>query len=594
MRMIAVLFAFMIYFVEEGVDVSMSFDGIVTRAVVRELERVLETGRVAKIHQPFKTELVLVIRARGKNHKLLLSAHAQYARMHLVKETPDNPPEPPAFCMVLRKHLEGAVLESIEQVGYERIVHLNFRGKNDIGDDVTKRLVVEIMGKHSNIILVDAESQTIIDAVKRLSPAVNRHRTVLPGATYVSPPDWGKLDPAKAERDDFLKRLDFNAGKLESQISGAVDGFSPLIARELLHRAGLPTREAVVKAFLDLQAELRSEAFHPAIYRSENGKDAFHVLPMSHLAGEEAFASVSAMLEAFYARKAESDLVRQRVSDLHRIVTNEKKKNERKLKKLQTELREAEDAERYRLFGELLTANLHLAKKGDRELEAVNYYDEQQRTITIPLDPNKTPSENAQGYFRKYAKLKTAKKEIVKQIEQTREEIAYLESVAQQIETASLKDIAEIREELEEGGYVRRRTAAQRKAKPQRPEPERYVSSEGAVILVGKNNRQNDYLTTRLASPDDTWLHAKDSPGSHVVIRAKTFGERTLLEAAGLAAYFSKSRLSSRVPVDYTLIRHVRKPSGAKPGFVIYDHQKTVFVTPDESLVARLKENAKG
>lgn len=573
----------------------MAFDGIVTRAVVEELHHLLSTGRITKIHQPHKTELVLVIRANRKNYKVLLSMNAQYARIQLTDKTYENPQEPPTFCMLLRKHLDGAILESIEQIGFERIVHFNFRAKNDIGDDVQKTIIIETMGKHSNIILIDTASEKILDAMKRLSPAVNRHRTVLPGHTYVAPPDQHKLNPVTVTSDELLKTLDFNAGKLDHQLVNCLEGFSPLAAREVLHRAGLSTRERITSAFTDVQNEIKSSSFRPQIYRNSAHKDDFHVLQMTHLGGEiEAFDSPSEMLETFYTFKAETDLVRQRASDLGKIITNEKKKNERKLKKLRGELREAEDASHYQLYGELITAHMHAIKKGDRTAEVTNYYDENQAMITIPLDPNKTPSENAQKYFRKYNKLKTAKVEVEKHIESTIAEIAYLESVIQQIESASLKDITEIREELEAEGYVKHKPSKNRKQKPSKPTPEQYAASDGTLILVGKNNRQNEFLTMRMAGPNDTWLHTKDIPGSHVVIKSEEPSNETLLEAAGLAAFFSKAKLSSRVPVDTTLIKHVHKPNGAKPGYVIYDHQTTIFVTPDEHHVNQLKENAKG
>jgi predicted ribosome quality control (RQC) complex YloA/Tae2 family protein len=579
---------------KESEECSMAFDGIVTRAVTEELAKVLTTGRVSKIHQPHKTELILVLRANRINYKVLLSMNAQYARIQLTDKNYENPQEPPTFCMLLRKHLDGAILESVKQIEFERIVHFQFKAKNDIGDDVQKTLIVETMGKHSNIILIETTTGKILDAMKRLSPAVNRHRTVLPGHIYVAPPEQNKLNPAKVSTDELLKALDFNAGKLDHQLVNVIEGFSPLIAREVLHRAGLPTRDRITAAFSELQNDIKNNDFRPQIYRNPSHKDDFHVLSITHLSGEkESFESPSQMLESFYTFKAESDLVRQRASDLGHIIANEKKKNERKLKKLRVELREAEDASHYQLYGELITAHMHAIKKGDKKAEVINYYDENQSLISISLDPNKTPSENAQKYFRKYNKLKTAKVEIEKHIEITENEIVYLESILQQIESASLKDILEIREELEAGGYVKQKVSKHRKQKPQKPTPEQYFASDGTLIWVGKNNRQNDYLTMRMASENDTWLHTKDIPGSHVVIKSGKISEETLIEAASLAAFFSKAKLSSQVPVDATLIRHVHKPNGAKPGYVIYDHQTTVYVTPDEQLVCRLKEKPK-
>ncbi|GGH74720.1 putative ribosome quality control (RQC) complex YloA/Tae2 family protein [Pullulanibacillus pueri] len=570
----------------------MSFDGIVTRAVCLELDHTFSGGRVSKIYQPHQTDLILVIRSHGANRRLLISAGAQFTRLHITKRSADNPSEPPMFCMLLRKHLEGNVIESIEQDGFERIVHINLRGKNDIGDVAHRRLIIELMGKHSNIILVDQETGKIIDAIKRLSPAVNRHRTVLPGQPYVLPPDQHKLDPLETTEEDLLRRLDFNAGKLDRQLVQTINGFSPLLATEIISRAGLPNQDAVLKAFSEVQTAIQNEAFHPQIIHRQGAKDQFHVLALSHLDGEpEYFDSPSDMLETFFALKSESDIVRQRAANLSHWVHNEKKKNERKLGKLKDTLKEAEGASRYQLYGELVTAHMHMIKKGDRKIEAVNYYDENQETVTIELDPHKSPSENAQLLFKKYNKLKTAQRIVEEQIAATLQEIEYLDALSQQIESAGFHDIEEIREELEEGGYLRARGQKHgKKKKKQKPSLEHYTSSEGVTILVGKNNKQNEYLTTRHAASEDTWLHTKDIPGSHVVIKGNDFSEKTLVEAATLAAYFSKSSMSSRVPVDYTLIKHVHKPNGAKPGYVIYDHQKTVFVTPDERLVLQLKD----
>jgi predicted ribosome quality control (RQC) complex YloA/Tae2 family protein len=567
----------------------MSYDGIVTHAVVHELKQKLITGRIVKVYQPHETDILLHVRSGGHTYKWLISASAQFSRMHLTKETFENPKEPPMFCMVLRKHLEGAFIEDIEQLGFERIIHVHIKGKNDIGDTIQKTLIVELMGKHSNIILVDEKQGTILDAIKRLSPAVNRHRTVLPGRTYVAPPEQEKKNPLSVGREDLLRALDFNAGKLDKQLVQVIEGFSPLLSKELLFRAGLSHKESILGAFFDLQTLIRENNYTPTIVQVP-GKQAFHVIPLKSIPGvAETFKEVSDMLDTYYALKAESDVVKQKTSDLGRIVSNELKKDEVKLTKLQETLEESEQAAKFQLYGELLTANMHLVKKGDKTLTTINYYDPDQAEINIPLDPNKSPSENAQRFFKRYNKLKAARIAVVEQISQTKEEIVYLEHLSQQIESASLRDIEEIREELEEEGYVkkRRRPAKQKKSKP---EIEAYVSSDGRSILVGKNNRQNDYLTMRVADPEDTWLHTKDIPGSHVVIKDPSPSEETLKEAAELAAFFSKSRFSSGVPVDYTQIKHVRKPNGAKPGFVIYDHQKTLYVTPDERLVHKLKK----
>lgn len=572
----------------------MSFDGVFTYAVVNELQQALEGGRITKIHQPAVYELVLQIRSHGRNYKLLLSAHPSYARVHLTNETYDNPAEPPMFCMLLRKHLEGSIIEAIRQVGFDRIVIIETKGRDEIGDIHTKQLIAEIMGRHSNIILVDKETNTIIDSIKHLSPSVNRYRTVLPGHEYIAPPSHGKINPLEATEETVVKKIDFHAGKLADQLVATFSGISPLFAKEAVFRAGLANRATLPKSFVSLMDEVRAHRFAPAMY-TNGEKEWFYVLPLAHLQAEaKPFATPSELLDRFYFGKAERDRVKQQAHDLERFIVNEKAKNEKKLVKLQQTLEEAKQAEQYRLYGELLTANLYAVERGMKEIEVVNYYDENGATITIPLDPQKSPSENAQNYFQKYQKAKNSLNIVQEQIERTNEEIAYFDTLLQQLETAAPKDVEEIREELIEQGYLRARATKQSKKQKQRAiELERYIASDGTEILVGKNNKQNDYLTNKLARKDEIWLHTKDIPGSHVVIRSKNPSEQTILEAANLAAYFSKARQSSSVPVDYTRIRYVKKPSGAKPGFVIYENEQTLYVTPDEELVRAMKQQQK-
>ncbi len=571
-------------------ELFMSYDGIVTHAAVQSLQDFAH-GRVTKIYQPTATDLVFHLRSRNARGKLLISINAAFARLHLTNLIEGNPQAPPMFCMLLRKHLEGSVIEAIEQVAFERIVHIDLKSRNDFGDLTQKQLIIELMGRHSNVILIDKESGRIIDSMKHLTPAVNRYRTVLPGETYIAPPDQGKLNPLKMTADDLISHIEWNAGKIDRQIVDAVSGFSPLIGQEILQRAGLPSQEGIARAFSEVQSAILNDNYQPNIVYGKNGKDECHVIELTCLAGKkEQFSTVHEMLDHFYAVKAETDAVKQKAGDLSHFVALELKKNKVKLKKLAKTLQDAENADSYRLCGELLTANMHLFRRGDLSVDAINYYDENQSKLKITLNPNRTPSENAQAYFKKYSKAKTAKRVVAEQIEQTKLEISYFDGLMQQVESASLKDIGEIREELEEGGYLRKKRADRSKKKKNHPEIDQYYASDGTVILVGKNNKQNDYLTTKVGGRDETWMHTKNIPGSHVVIRTQNPSEAVLGEAATLAAFFSKSRLGSRVPVDYTKIRYVKKPSGAKPGFVIYTDQKTLFVTPDESLVLRMKQ----
>ncbi len=572
----------------------MSYDGLLTRAASFELQNEIGTGRIAKIYQPYKYDLLFHIRAAGRKHKLLLSANPSYARVHLTKEQYDNPAEPPMFCMLLRKHLEGSIIEKIEQQDMDRILIFHIKSKNEIGDFSYKKLIVEIMGRHSNIILVDSEKGIILDSIKHLSPAVNRHRTVMPGREYIAPPEQHKADPFEATADDIIRKIDFNSGKLHMQLVQQFAGLSPLAAKEIVHQAGLPNRDNLPASFIRFMNRLKQHDYTPQIIRQKN-KDVFYITDLEHLPGDRTtYSTISEMLDRFYYGKAERDRVKQQGNDLERLLKNEISKNKKKIKKLQKTLTDSRDAEKWKLYGELMTAHIYAVSRGDQSVTVTNYYDENSGQIDIPLDPQKTPSENAQAYFQKYQKAKNSISIITAQLEKTEEEIKYMETLLQQVETAAPKDIEEIREELADQGYLKKRSRSSSKYKSRAAKPslEQYASTDGQEILVGKNNKQNEYLTNRLAGKEELWFHTKDIPGSHVVIRSKSPSEQTILEAANLAAYFSKARSSSSVPVDYTLIKHVRKPAGAKPGYVTYENQQTVYVTPDEDLVYRLKKDS--
>lgn len=567
----------------------MSFDGLFTRAITQEFSSLLKGGRISKIHQPYKNEIVLVVRANGKNHKLLLSVHPSYARAQLTNESYENPSEPPMFCMLLRKHLEGHILEDIHQIGLDRIIVFEIKGRNELGDVSNKQLIVEIMGRHSNIILVDKTRNVILDSIKHISYAVNSHRAILPGQEYIAPPEQDKKNPLEATEEVVLRSINFNSGKIDQQLVASFAGLSPLLAKEILHHAGLVNRVTVPNTFLEMMARIKNNNYSPAITIKEN-RESFYLFPLEHLQGiSKSFPTCSELLDRYYFGKADRDRVKQQANDLERFIYNEKEKNVKKIKKLQTTLQEAKNAEKFQLYGELLTANIYAVEKGMKEIEVINYYDENSGTIVIPLNPQKTPAENAQKFFTKYQKSKTALVMASEQLGKAEEEVSYFETIIQQVEAASTKDIAGIREELIEGGYLRdRQKKGNKKVKNDKPVLDKYIASDGTEILVGKNNKQNEYLTNKLAGRDEVWLHTKDIPGSHVVIRHSEPSSETILEAAMLAAYFSKARNSSSVPVDYTKIRHVKKPSGAKPGYVIYDNQQTVYVTPNEDTVMRL------
>ncbi|GIN94631.1 hypothetical protein J6TS1_05010 [Siminovitchia terrae] len=571
----------------------MAFDGLFTRAMTNELSNRLMGGRINKIQQPYKNEVMITVRAKGRNHKLLLSAHPSYSRVQLTQEPSSSLSEPPMFCMMMRKHLDRAIVQNIYQADLDRIIIFELKGKDELGDESIKLLITEIMGRHSNIILVDKTNNKIIDSIKHIPASVNSYRTVLPGGTYIYPPAQNKLNPLEADTDDILRSIDFNSGKIDRQIVQHFAGISPLLAKEITFRSGITNRSTLPPVFIEVMEQLKSQQYSCSIMTNKD-KSAFYLLPLTHMNAEvKSFSTLSDMLDSYYFGKAQRDRVKQQAMDLERLMKNEKEKNEKKTIKLEATLEKAEQADEYQLLGELLTANMHLLKRGMKNISVVNYYSPEQEMINITLDPRKGPSENAQSYFSKYQKAKNAIGVVKQQIQQAKEEITYFDGLLQQLSSASVEDIDEIRDELTEGGYIRRRQNRARKKPSGKPSIDKYEASDKTEILVGKNNTQNDFLTNKLARRDEIWLHTKDIPGSHVVIRSTEPDDATILEAAMLAAYFSKARDSSSVPVDYTKIRHVRKPNGSKPGFVIYEEQKTVFVTPNEDLVRSMKVDQK-
>lgn len=594
----------------------MALDGLVIHAIVHELQACIG-GRISKIHQPSEHDIIIQLRTQGSNCKLLLSANPTYPRVHLTDQSYINPKEAPMFCMLLRKYCESGIIESIEQIGFERVIHMQIRHRDELGDVRVHKIVIELMGRHSNIILLDPASGNILDGIHHVTPAISSHRIVLPGSAYVAPPDQDKLHPLSITKEQFKASLSNGDQETEAELETDplkpmehrivehISGISPLVAREIIHCSKRHSKEMsselddsverIWSSFQSIIDRIAQHRYEPKIVETASGKAFFSVVPLTHIDGTVvSFAAIGECLEAYYGDKAERDTVKQRVADLLRFLQNEKNKNIKKLEKLEDTIEEAKDANKHRVLGELLTASLHRAQRGDKQIEVIDYYDEEQKSIVIPLDSLLSPSENAQRYFKKYNKAKNSVAVVRKQIQSTWEEIEYIQTLLQQLNSASVSDIEEIREELIDQGYIRNRgKKTNKKKKNLKPVLSCFTSSEGIAIYVGKNNTQNEYLTNRLAQSADTWLHTKDIPGSHVVIRSTSFGEATLEEAAQLAAYFSQARESSSVPIDYTLIRHVRKPNGAKPGYVIYDHQKTLFVTPDEQLVKALKVSLK-
>ncbi|ALL02716.1 fibrinogen-binding protein [Streptococcus anginosus] len=548
----------------------MSFDGFFLHHMTEELRQELLYGRIQKINQPFEQELVLQIRSKRQNHKLLLSAHPVFGRIQLTNTSFENPAVPNTFIMVMRKYLQGATIESIEQIDNDRVLEISVSNKNEIGDSVAATLVIEIMGKHSNIILMDKASGNIIEAIKHVGFSQNSYRTILPGSTYVTPPQTGSRNPftiSDGKLFEILQTEDLSARSLQKLFQGLGRDTAAELSQRLTS-----DKLKIFRAFFtsSTQATLTSKSFTPILFADS----------------QKEFPSLSQLLDAFYQDKAERDRVNQQASELIHRVENELEKNRKKLTKQEQELVATENAEEFRQKGELLTTFLHQVPNNQDQVELDNYYTSEK--ITIVLDKALTPNQNAQRYFKKYQKLKEAVKHLTGLIEETKETIQYLESVETALSQANLTEITEIREELIQTGFIRRR---QREKIQKRKKPEKYLSTDGqTVILVGRNNLQNDELTFKMAKKEELWFHAKDIPGSHVVITGNLQpSDEVKTDAAELAAYFSKARLSNLVQVDMIEVKKLNKPTGGKPGFVTYTGQKTLRVTPDEAKIKSMK-----
>lgn len=565
----------------------MSFDGVFTHAMVNELTELLANGRVSKIHQPYQNEIILVMRANGKNQKVLLSAHPSYARIQVTEIPYENPSTPPQFCMMMRKHLEGAILESIEQVENDRIIKFLFKSRDEIGDVQNVMLVVELMGRHSNVFLIEQDTMRILESIKHIPSSQNSYRLIMPGATYKTPPHQDKLNPFTASSEQVLDIIQAEDDlPLVKKLQTGFQGLGSDTANELIQRSELDNTP-LTKAFQDFFSLIQNNELQPTKTQL-NAKELFTPVSYASLDGvQTTYASLSQLLDDVYRNKAEKDRVKQQAANLFHVLQTELSRNKKKLTKLQRTLDETEQSDDYRIKGEILTAYLHELTKGQESVGLQNFYDNN-NLITISLDPRKTPSQNAQKYFSKYQKLKNAVIYVNEQLKQTHEEIEYLDSIMTQLELATPKDVTDIKEELIQEGYLKKKSK-KKQMKQKASKPEQYQSSDGTMILVGKNNLQNDQLTLKTARKSEIWLHTKDIPGSHVIIQDSAPSTETILEAANIAAYFSKSRLSASVPVDYVEVKKVRKPNGAKPGFVIYEGQQTVFVTPNEALVNQLK-----
>ena len=551
----------------------MSFDGFFLHHMIEELRRELVNGRIQKINQPFEQELVLQIRSNRQSHRLLLSAHPVFGRIQLTQTTFENPAQPSTFIMVLRKYLQGALIESIEQIENDRIVEITVSNKNEIGDHIQATLIIEIMGKHSNILLVDKSSHKILEVIKHVGFSQNSYRTLLPGSTYIAPPSTESRNPFTIQDEklfEILQTQELTAKNLQSLFQG--------LGRDTANEL----ENILVSDKLSTFRNFFGQETKPFLTETS-----FSPVPFANQVGEP-FTSLSDLLDTYYKDKAERDRVKQQASELIRRVENELQKNRHKLKKQEKELLATDNAEEFRQKGELLTTFLHQVPNDQDQVTLDNYYTNQ--PITIALDKALTPSQNAQRYFKRYQKLKEAVKYLTDLIEETKATILYLESVETVLNQAGLEEIAEIREELIQTGFIRRR---QREKIQKRKKPEQYLASDGkTIIYVGRNNLQNEELTFKMARKEELWFHAKDIPGSHVVISGNLDpSDEVKTDAAELAAYFSQGRLSNLVQVDMIEVKKLNKPTGGKPGFVTYTGQKTLRVTPDPEKIASMKKS---
>ena len=551
----------------------MSFDGFFLHHMVEELRRELVNGRIQKINQPFEQELVLQIRSNRQSHRLLLSAHPVFGRIQLTQTTFENPAQPSTFIMVLRKYLQGALIESIEQVENDRIVEISVSNKNEIGDHIQATLIIEIMGKHSNILLVDKSSHKILEVIKHVGFSQNSYRTLLPGSTYIAPPSTESLNPFTIKDEklfEILQTQETTAKNLQSLFQG----LGRDTANEL-ENILVSDKLSTFRNFFNQETKscLTETSFSPVPFANQVG---------------EPFDNLSDLLDTYYKDKAERDRVKQQASELIRRVENELQKNRHKLKKQEKELLATDNAEEFRQKGELLTTFLHQVPNDQDQVILDNYYTNQ--PITIALDKALSPNQNAQRYFKRYQKLKESVKYLTDLIQETKATILYLESVETVLNQAGLEEIAEIREELIQTGFIRRR---QREKIQKRKKPEQYLASDGkTIIYVGRNNLQNEELTFKMARKEELWFHAKDIPGSHVVISGNLDpSDEVKTDAAELAAYFSQARLSNLVQVDMIEVKKLNKPTGGKPGFVTYTGQKTLRVTPNPEKIASMKKS---
>ena len=571
----------------------MAFDGITIANIVTELNQTIIGGKINKIAQPENDELIITIKNQRKQYRLFLSASASLPLIYLTETNKPSPLTAPNFCMLLRKHIGSGKIIAIEQPGMERIIRFTIEHLNELGDLCTKYLIVEIMGKHSNIIFCNEEDQ-IIDSIKHVSAHMSSVREVLPGRPYFIPETQSKLNPFVLTEEIFQEKIFPRPVNVAKAIYTSITGISPLMAEEVCYRAGIdggiPTdgledveRVHLAHTFLRMVDDIRDGHFEPNIIYKGKEPVEFACFPLSQYQDYRAvsYPSIFPVLETYYAEKNIVTKMRQKTVDLRKIVQNALERNVKKYQLQQKQLKDTEKKEKYRVWGELLNTYGYEVEPGAKSMEALNYYTNEM--IQIPLDETMTPQENAKKYFDKYSKLKRTKEALDTLLQETGDEIKHLESIAASLDIASSEeDLVQIKEEMMEYGYVKRKNTGGKKVKVT-SRPYHYISSDGYDIYVGKNNFQNDELSFKFASGNDWWFHAKGQPGSHVIVKSKNeeLPDRTFEEAGKLAAYYSKGRQAPKVEIDYTQKKNLRKPTGGKPGFVVYYTNYSLLIEPD-------------
>ncbi|MBQ7480303.1 MAG: NFACT family protein [Lachnospiraceae bacterium] len=579
----------------------MALDGITIAALRKEFEERLAGSRIYKIAQPEKDELLLTLKTSDGQCRLLISADASLPFLYLTDTNKESPAQAPGFCMLLRKHLQNGRIAAIRQPSLERILMFDIDHLNEMSDMCRKTLVVEIMGKHSNIIFLD-DRNMVIDSIKHISSAVSSVREVLPGRDYFIPNTLEKFNPLTITRDDFIKALTSKPMPAAKAVYSSLTGFSPVMAEELLYRSSLDSSMPasgfsedelthLYNNLLWLTDSIKSGDFTPNMILKNGTPVEFAAVELKQYGSLEASASpsMSVILNDYYAMRNTVTRIRQRSADLRRIVATALERNIKKFDLQSKQLKDTKKKDKYRIYGELLNTYGYSAEPGARSLEAENYYTGEK--ITIPLDPDLTASENSKRYFEKYGKLKRTEEALSIQTAETQNEITYLESISASLDIALKEsDLTEIRQELEQAGYIRKKRTG--RTKELKSKPLHYVSSDGFHIYVGKNNFQNDSLTFKMANGNDWWFHARKIPGSHVLLKTegRELTDRAFEEAGALAAYYSKGREQDKVEIDYVQKKEVKKPAGAKPGFVVYYTNYSLIAEPSLEGLTLLKD----